>query len=108
IDKNEARFSTWEVGMNKEIQDNYGVALKQSNVTRWLSLSNLLESIEISIEHARSIISSKPAAVKQKVCINKINTEDIKDLVCLLKPFKHVATLVQTVIDPHCIWFMLL
>ncbi|CAF4438682.1 unnamed protein product [Didymodactylos carnosus] len=85
-----------KVGMNKEIQDNYGVALKQSNVTRWLSLSSLLESIEISIEHARSIISSKPAAVKQKVCINKINIEGIKDLVCLLKPFKHVSTLVQT------------
>ncbi|CAF0978096.1 unnamed protein product, partial [Didymodactylos carnosus] len=82
--------------MNKEIQDNYSVALKQSNVTGWLSLSSLLESIEISIEHARSIISSKPAAVKQKVCINKINIESIKDLVCLLKPFKHVSTLVQT------------
>ncbi|CAF1321692.1 unnamed protein product [Didymodactylos carnosus] len=82
------------VGLNKEIQDNYGIAL--STVVRWLSLSALLESIEASLEHVRSIVLSKPSSVKQAVKINKINIDAIKDLVCLLKQFKHVSTIVQT------------
>ncbi|CAF2155624.1 unnamed protein product, partial [Rotaria magnacalcarata] len=81
--------------INYEIQKNSGVALQQSNITRWISLSSLLQSIEASFEHVRSILSTKTTAEKQKININRINIEGLRDLVVLLKTFQDVITLIQ-------------
>ena len=81
--------------MNKSIQDAGGVALKQSTVVRWLSMSNLLESVDLSIEHLRSIMS-KSANTKQTIKLKKINVDGLKDLIGLLSVFKDVSLLVQT------------
>ncbi|CAF1275599.1 unnamed protein product [Rotaria magnacalcarata] len=82
-------------GLNKSIQDAGGVVLKQATVVRWLSLSNLLESVDLSYEHVRSILS-KPSNTKQSFKLNKINIDGLKDLVRLLTVFKDVSILVQT------------
>ncbi len=69
--------------------------MQQSNITRWISLSSLLQSVEASLEHVRSIISSKPAIDKQKLNLNKISVEGLKDLVILLETFKNVTKMIQ-------------
>ncbi|CAF2161723.1 unnamed protein product [Rotaria magnacalcarata] len=46
-------------GLNKVIQERGCVALKQECIVRWLSMSNMLESIDTSIEHIRACLSSK-------------------------------------------------
>ncbi|CAM4798311.1 unnamed protein product [Rotaria magnacalcarata] len=84
-----------KTSINYEIQKNSGVALQQSNITRWISLSSLLQSIEASFEHVRSILSTKTTAEKQKININRINIEGLRDLVVLLKTFQDVITLIQ-------------
>ena len=58
-------------------------------------MSNLLESIDSSIEHLRSIIS-KSTNTTQSIKLSKINIDGLKDLVCLLSVFKDVSLLVQT------------
>jgi hypothetical protein len=58
-------------------------------------MSNLLESIESSIEQVRSILS-KSTNNKQSIKLNKINIDGLKDLICLLSVFKDVSFLVQT------------
>jgi hypothetical protein len=58
-------------------------------------MSNLLESIDSSIEHLRSIMS-KSTKTKQSIKLSKINIDGLKDLVCLLSVFKDVSLLVQT------------
>ncbi|CAF1419094.1 unnamed protein product [Adineta steineri] len=83
-------------GLNREIQQNNGVALQQSNITRWLSLSSLLQSVEASIEHIRSILSTRSTTEKQNVNINKININGLKDIVILLQTFQDVIKLIQT------------
>lgn len=65
-------------------------------MTRWLSLSSLLQSVEASIEHVRSIISTKSTAEKQKVNLNKINVDGLKDMTVLLGTFQDVIKLIQT------------
>jgi hypothetical protein len=85
-----------KVGLNKSIQDLGGVALKQETVVRWLSLSNMLESIDASIEHIRSILSSKSSSTQYSFRLNSINTDALKDLIRLLNEFKNVSLLVQT------------
>jgi hypothetical protein len=71
------------------------VALQQSNITRWISLSSLLSSTEASLEHVRSIISTRTAAEKQKINLNRISVEGLRDLVILLKTFHDVTLLIQ-------------
>ena len=58
-------------------------------------MSSLLRSVEASLEHVRSILSTKNAAEKQKLNINKIHIEGLRDLVILLKTFEDVITLIQ-------------
>ncbi|CAF1455113.1 unnamed protein product [Rotaria sordida] len=84
-----------QIGLNKSIQDAGGVVLKQSTIVRWLSLSNLLESIDLSYEHLRLVLS-KSTNSKQKLKLIKINVDGLKDLVYLLSVFKDVCILVQT------------
>ncbi|CAF1603766.1 unnamed protein product [Adineta ricciae] len=82
-------------GLNKPIQDAGGVALKQVTVVRWLSMSNLLESIESPIDYLRSILA-KSTNSRQSIKLNKINVDGLKDLICLLSVFRDVSLLVQT------------
>ncbi|CAF3167351.1 unnamed protein product, partial [Rotaria sp. Silwood2] len=89
------KFYFVQCGLNKSIQDAGGVVLKQSTVVRWLSLSNLLESIDSSYEHLRSILS-RSSNTKQSFKLNKINIDGLKDLIRLLSVFKDVSVLVQT------------
>ncbi|CAF1445316.1 unnamed protein product [Adineta ricciae] len=81
--------------LNKPIQDAGGVALKQATVVRWLSMSNLLESIESSIDYLRSILA-KSTNSRQSIKLNKINVDGQKDLICLLSVFRDVSLLIQT------------
>ncbi|CAF3858830.1 unnamed protein product [Rotaria sordida] len=57
-----------QIGLNKSIQDAGGVVLKQSTIVRWLSLSNLLGSIDLSYEHLRLVLS-KSTNIFKDVCI---------------------------------------
>ncbi|CAF3317150.1 unnamed protein product, partial [Rotaria sp. Silwood2] len=84
-----------QTGLNKSIQDGGGVVLKQATIVRWLSLSNLLESIDLSYEHLRLVLS-KSTNSKQAFKLIKINVDGLKDLICLLSVFKDVCILVQT------------
>ncbi|CAF4061508.1 unnamed protein product, partial [Rotaria sordida] len=78
-------------GLNKDIQASGGVALQQSTVIRWLSLINLLESLVKSYKQTKRILFSR----RQQEKINKIDEYVLKQLICLLKPFKCVLQLVQ-------------
>ncbi|CAF3936513.1 unnamed protein product [Rotaria sp. Silwood1] len=75
--------------------DGDGVVLKQATIVRWLSLSNLLESIDLSYENLRLVLS-KSTNSKQAFKLIKINVDGLKDLICLLSVFKDVCILVQT------------
>ncbi|CAF3218861.1 unnamed protein product [Rotaria sp. Silwood2] len=81
--------------INYEIKQSHVIALQQSSITRWISLSLLLQSIEASLEHVRSILSTKSNAEKQKLNINRINVKGLRDLAILLKTFEDVITLIQ-------------
>ena len=92
-------FSSIQVGLNKSIQVAAGIALKQAIVVHWLSLSNLLESIDLCIDYVRSILS-KSTNNKQSFKLNKINCDGLKDLIRLLSVFKDVSILLQTGTPP--------
>lgn len=89
----------FKVGLNKDIQELGGVVLKQACVVRWLSLSNMLESIDVSIEHIRLILL-KSSTKQHSFKLNHINIDGLKDLIILLKEFKNASLLVQTGIRP--------
>ncbi|CAF5206142.1 unnamed protein product, partial [Rotaria magnacalcarata] len=80
-------------GLNKVIQERGGVSLKQECIVRWLSMSNMLDSIDTSIEHIRACLSSK---TNYSFKLNNISQDALKDLIVLLSEFKNVSTLVQT------------
>lgn len=70
--------------------------MKQECVVRWLSLSNMLQSVDASMEQLRSILSSKSFKAGSLLRLNNINTDALKDVICLLNEFKNVSLLVQT------------
>ncbi|CAF1072554.1 unnamed protein product [Rotaria magnacalcarata] len=79
--------------LNKVIQERGGIALKQECIVRWLSMSNMLESIDTSIEHIRACLSFK---TNYSFKLNNISQDALKDLIVLLSEFKNVSTLVLT------------
>ncbi|CAF4026456.1 unnamed protein product [Rotaria magnacalcarata] len=83
-------------GLNENIEERGGVALKQECVIRWLSMSKMLESVDASIEHIRFILSSKSSKSQRYFKLNNINIDALKDLIGLLSEFKNVSSLVQT------------
>ncbi|CAF4659126.1 unnamed protein product, partial [Rotaria socialis] len=83
-------------GLNKNIEERGGVALKQKCVVRWLSMSNMLESVDASIEHIRFILLSKSSKSQCYFKLNNINIDALKDLIGLLSKLKNVSSLVQT------------
>ncbi|CAF4794607.1 unnamed protein product [Rotaria socialis] len=60
----------------------------------------MLESIDASIEHIRSILSSRSSKTEYSFKLNNINIDALKDLICLLKEFKNVSLLVQICTRP--------
>ncbi|CAF4547775.1 unnamed protein product, partial [Rotaria sp. Silwood2] len=79
-------------GINNDIKVEGGVTLHQSCIVRWLSMSNLLESLLKSLKATKRLLITK----KKQSLINDLDETTIKQLVLLLKPFKHVMTLIQT------------
>jgi hypothetical protein len=82
--------------LNKQIQADGGVALQQSTVVRWLSLINLLESIVRSFKITKRLLANRGQITK----VNTIDENVLKQLICLLKPFKHLLQLIQTGSEP--------
>ncbi|CAF4618940.1 unnamed protein product [Rotaria socialis] len=83
-------------GCNKDIQSLGGVALQQSTVIRWLSLIELLESITSSFKETKRVLINR----KQQSKLNGIDEKILKQLIRLLKPFKHVLKIIQTTNTP--------
>ena len=79
-------------GLNQKIKDAGGHALKQSTSVRWLSLIELLESVE------------KSAHVVGKVLVGKkrfhIDMDIVHSLIRLLRPFKFVIQIIQQSTEP--------
>ena len=59
-------------------------------------MSNMLESIDASIEHIRLILSSKKSKDECSFKLNHIHIDALKDLILLLREFKNVSLLAQT------------
>ncbi|CAF3426928.1 unnamed protein product [Rotaria sp. Silwood1] len=59
-------------------------------------IEELGESTGASIEHVRSMLSSKSSKNECSFKLNNISTDALKDLICLLSEFKNVSILVQT------------
>ncbi|CAF3334502.1 unnamed protein product [Rotaria socialis] len=83
-------------GLNKNIEERGGVALKQECAVRRLSMSNMLESVDASIEHIRFILLSKSSKSQCYFKLNNINIDALKDLIGLLSEFKNLSSLAQT------------
>ncbi|CAF1209747.1 unnamed protein product [Adineta ricciae] len=89
-------------GINQKIKEAGGYALKQSTNVRWLSLIELLESIEKS-----SNIIGRVLLGKKKF---NINMDIVRSLVRLLRPFKFIIQIIQKGCEPsfHCVLISLL
>ncbi|CAF3074368.1 unnamed protein product [Rotaria socialis] len=81
-----------KAGINNDIQEEGGVTLHQSCIVRWLSMSNLLESILKSFKITKRLLIARN---KQSLTID-LDKITIKQLVLVLKPLKHVMTVFQT------------
>jgi hypothetical protein len=78
--------------LNQKIKDAGGYALKQSTNVRWLSLIELLESIEKS-----SFILGKIMTGKKRF---NINMDIVRLLIRLLRPFKFIIQIIQKGTQP--------
>ncbi|CAF1420608.1 unnamed protein product, partial [Rotaria sordida] len=81
-----------KTGINNDIKEQGGVTLHQSCIVRWLSMSNLLESLLRSFKSTKKLLLAR----KKQSLINDLDETTIKQLILLLKPFKHIMTLIQT------------
>ncbi|CAF3886290.1 unnamed protein product [Rotaria sp. Silwood1] len=81
-----------KTGINNDIKEQGGVTLHQSCIVRWLSMSNLLESLLQSFKSTKRLLVAR----KKQSLINDLDETTIKQLILLLKPFKHTMTLIQT------------
>jgi hypothetical protein len=68
------------------------MTLYQSTVVRWLSMSSLLESILKSFTATKKLLLAR----KKQELTNGLDELTIKQLILVLKPFKHTMTLIQT------------
>ena len=71
-------------GLNQEIKAAGGTTLHQACVVRWLSLSDLLESVVKSFKITKRVLFNQQ---KQNI-MSDLNEQTLKQLVFLLKPFK--------------------
>ncbi|CAF4875369.1 unnamed protein product [Rotaria socialis] len=83
-------------GLNQEIENAGDGTVHQSVVTRWLSLIDTLESILKSFKIIKKVLASK----QQQYLMNNITEKVIKQIILLLRPFKHVIKLIRTGYTP--------
>ncbi|CAF4235567.1 unnamed protein product [Rotaria magnacalcarata] len=81
-----------QAGINNDIKEKDGITLHQSCIVRWLSMSNLLESISTSFKATKRLLLSR----NQYSLVSDLDLPTIKQLVLVLKSLKHVTSLVQT------------
>ncbi|CAM4812822.1 unnamed protein product [Rotaria magnacalcarata] len=79
-------------GLNKDIESAGGGTVHQSIVIRWISMIESLESILRSFKIIKKVL----VAEQQQKLINYIDEKTLKQIILLLKPFKHVIKLIQT------------
>ncbi|CAF1207983.1 unnamed protein product [Adineta ricciae] len=79
-------------GLNQKLKDLGGHALKQSTDVRWLSLIELLESVEKSSSVIGKILPGKKRF--------NINIDIVRSLIRLLRPFKFVIQIIQKSTEP--------
>jgi hypothetical protein len=77
--------------MNKEIEYLDGNTLHQSSVVRWLSMTDLLESVLKSFKIIKRLLIAK----KKESLMKDFDERTIKQLVWLLKPSKHIMKVIQ-------------
>ncbi|CAF4039435.1 unnamed protein product [Rotaria sp. Silwood1] len=77
--------------LNQEIKAAGGTTLHQACIVRWLSLSDLLESVIKSFKITKKLLYGK----QKQHMINDLDEQYLKQLILLLKPFKHMMTIVQ-------------
>ncbi|CAF5125033.1 unnamed protein product, partial [Rotaria sp. Silwood1] len=80
-------------GLNKIIQNQGGVAVLQATTVRWLSMVQLLESINRSYKQIKKILADR----EKTVFLDKLI---ILQLIFLLRPFKHVILIIQKGKEP--------
>ncbi|CAF3441364.1 unnamed protein product [Rotaria socialis] len=80
-------------GLNKIIQDQCGVAVLQATVVRWLSMSQLLESVNRSYRQIKKILGDR----KKVIVLDKLI---ILQLIILLRTFKHIILFLQKGKEP--------
>ncbi|CAF4147067.1 unnamed protein product, partial [Rotaria sordida] len=80
-------------GLNKIIQDQGGVAVLQATTVRWLSMVQLLESINRSYKQIKKILADR----KKIIVLDKLI---ILQLIFLLRPFKHIILIIQKGKEP--------
>jgi hypothetical protein len=78
------------MGLNKSIQKVLDIVLKRYTSARWLSLSSLLESVDLSIGCVQSILF-KLSSNQQSLKLTKINVNGLADLINLLSVIKQVS-----------------
>ncbi|CAF1434543.1 unnamed protein product [Rotaria sp. Silwood1] len=83
---------TLKVGINICIKEEAGVTLHQSCIVRWLSMINLLESVLQTFKTTKRLLLAR----NKQSLIHDLDVLTIKQLVLVLKPVKHVVTVVQT------------
>ncbi|CAF2915108.1 unnamed protein product [Rotaria sp. Silwood2] len=77
--------------LNQEIKAAGGTTLHQACIVRWLSLSHLLESVIKSFKITKKLLYGK----QKQHMIHDLDEQYLKQLVLLLKPFKHMMTILQ-------------
>ncbi|CAF1450309.1 unnamed protein product [Adineta ricciae] len=80
-------------GLNKNIQSEGGFSLCQSSKIRWLSIMELLGSIDRSFKETKKVLQEK----KKSFLIDRLV---IKRLIHSLRPFKHILTIAQKGNEP--------
>lgn len=79
-------------GINKDLEDAGGTTVHQSIDVRWLSIIESLRSILKSFKVIKKILQGK----QQQRLLLHVEEKTIKQIILLLKPFKHVIKLIQT------------
>ncbi|CAF4968331.1 unnamed protein product, partial [Rotaria sp. Silwood1] len=80
-----------ETTINSEVREKTGKSLKQSVIVRWLSLYECLESVNQNYEELKNVLMKR----KQQHWMKNIDQRSIHELLLILKPFKHMMTIIQ-------------
>lgn len=86
-------FLILQNGLNKDIQSAGGFSLCQSTKVPWLSIMQLLESIDRSFKETKIVLQEK----KKSIPIDRLV---VRQRVRLLRPLKHAITIIQKGNEP--------